>query len=64
MKLVENPSECRNCRFFDRSAVKTHWGDCRRRAPTTRAAPTTSPNLRGWPLVLESDWCGEWEQRP
>ena len=38
---------CRSCMWFMQKAGKV--GRCRRRAPT----------MAGWPVVFESDWCGD-----
>lgn len=44
---TEMKETCGNCRFFN-----AEGNDCRRRAPLQN---------RWWPTVIETDWCGEWE---
>lgn len=60
---------CAKCKFYadDGSGQQ---GGCRETAPGVAvwAMPMFSPvgygPRAGWPLVLGSDWCGAWEQRP
>lgn len=50
------PLSCRTCRWFD--AATTDRGLCRVRPPVM----TSPDSIEGdWPLVQETDWCGEWE---
>jgi hypothetical protein len=56
--VVEVPKpRCFNCRFYDNTAGYTGGGLCRRYAPVKY-------ERRGWPLVIDSDWCGEFEPKP
>lgn len=50
---------CETCTFFDKMKMYS-TGLCRRFAPTVG-----DPRHRGavWPIVKESDWCGEYEQK-
>ena len=64
---------CGNCRFFKRNEVTSEvWdehdfqislsGQCRRHAPEPCSDPEL-PQVPEWPMVVESDWCGEHEPR-
>jgi len=65
---VSGEENCAGCRF---SVVPSgYYRQCRRHAPHPLAVNNTAPvaadkNSRWatWPLVLNSDWCGEWEAR-
>lgn len=37
---------CRTCMYY--ALKRKHLGRCRRNAPT----------MAGWPVVFETDWCG------
>jgi len=41
--------KCRTCSYFVEKKDNPHVGRCRRHAPT----------LDGWPVVYDSDWCGD-----
>lgn len=43
---------CKNCRFSEWAGADCV--ECRRRPPHYE---------RGWPLVTDCCWCGEWEQK-
>jgi len=49
---------CLNCIYL-------RDGFCRRNAPVVLAKPSTwyTYAQASWPLVLVSDWCGEWISR-
>ena len=38
------------------------FGQCRANAPT-RDARTEADGKAGWPITLQSDWCGEYESK-
>ena len=41
---------CRTCIYFvPKGAESARIGRCRRRSPT----------LNGWPVMFDSDWCGD-----
>lgn len=51
MKTTVN-ERCANCRFWQPSV-------CKRHAPVISGV---SGDLRSsWPLVMDYDWCGDWE---
>lgn len=61
---------CENCRFWQESEKRKGQGWCRRNPP--RHIADNPPNaLRGlgitnrgiWPATIDSDWCGEFEER-
>lgn len=70
-----NPHQpsCSNCRFLkiivtDRSCGWTEH-QCRRRSPQVVSesdprfmAGASTPTTR-WPVVIDADWCGEWEAK-
>jgi hypothetical protein len=47
---------CSVCAYYNRPADNV-LGECRRNAPS----PSHSDALFMWPLVKESDWCGEFK---
>jgi hypothetical protein len=57
--MSANGSFCDTCRFFV-WATNEH-GECRRHAPRPFVASDNGGMVVGWPGVLASDWCGEWE---
>jgi hypothetical protein len=59
---------CGNCRFFDpASGRELGGGCCRRHAPRPALGPG-DPDAGAtdayWPVVLDSEWCGEWAPHP
>jgi len=54
---------CEGCKFFSPSESIEEYGDCRRNAPPVYLPPpdvNPGPTFASWPVVHESDWCGEW----
>ena len=58
---------CRTCRFWLDMQHKGE-GQCRRHAPQPRVS---ADNVRQpddvnvvWPMMLDCDWCGEWQGEP
>lgn len=62
---------CKECRFFERQKILSDdAGLCRRHAPRARviynreADPVSNSDcFADWPLVFDTDWCGEWAAR-
>jgi hypothetical protein len=56
MPEFTDPCCCASCRFsiFSRPVVELSHGECRRRAPTSKAR---------WPKVYAGDWCGEYSEK-
>ena len=61
---------CGSCRFWrakeGRTPDEQGDSDCRRNAPV--AAPWTEDgeyetNYVIWPVTLDTEWCGEWQER-
>ena len=50
--------QCDVCRFYSRWTE--HSGVCRRYAPR----PAEEAKDTSWPVVLEYDWCGEFQPKP
>lgn len=48
---------CSTCIYHDN-------GICRRHAPIAEVLPREGEWVMAWPVVAETDWCGEWEARP
>lgn len=72
---MQNTGTCRSCRFFEDwgrdDAI--FEGQCRRNAPMAKLMlrpEMTATNFDGedlvavWPMVSDSDWCGEHQPRP
>jgi len=56
--------KCADCRFYDAPEAGYEHdprGSCRRHAPLPRAIDEKI--VTAWPLVLPSDWCGEFARR-
>jgi hypothetical protein len=59
-------SRCAFCRFFDRltpdesGSPISYSGACRVRAPRANTRSSGIENQAAWPIVHESDWCGEY----
>ena len=57
VRAAPEGESCADCRFFLGDVDDTNGtGQCHRNAP--------SPMASGWPVVLGSDWCGEYEAAP
>lgn len=61
---------CASCRFFSRHDETQ--GACRRRSPVVISVSDPDPLARSpapmvslsvWPMIGETDWCGEFEAR-
>lgn len=50
---------CETCRWFENFGGQ---GRCRRYAPL-RSRPD-HPERGIWPLVMPTDWCGEYQEKP
>lgn len=69
--------DCKSCRWFEAEpdyfdeedmsdelvAEKDEYGFCRRHAPSPRQFDPAKCIEYSWPLVYDSQWCGEWQQR-
>lgn len=56
-----NNATCGHCRWFDFNEPSDKpFGKCRRRAPQDNVAGEAYIGAI-WPLVIEDDWCGEWQ---
>lgn len=53
-EAVDNKS-CHSCQFWNRA---NYTGQCRRHAPVT-----LGENRAIWPWTVETDWCGDWDQK-
>jgi hypothetical protein len=60
VRLKMEAEGCYNCRYFF-PANQLKDGFCRRRAPTVR---DLERDIRVWPRVFWSEWCGEREPIP
>ncbi len=59
---------CETCHWWvnpaDRTIDESHAAECRRRAPSPRAAVDGGEILAQlWPVTAKTDWCGEWESK-
>jgi hypothetical protein len=58
---------CRNCCWWVRGQIVRSAsgepidtsGECHRRAPTVKQAPSTTRDI--WPSTLGSEYCGDWD---
>lgn len=58
--------KCEDCKFWEYLEMvspDTASGLCRRKAPHVRSEPEEMHVVAYWPLVTESDWCGEFEAK-
>ena len=57
-----NASTCKNCRFYAEHLKDEQDGieqsECR------RYPPTFAESVSSFPMVIEHDWCGEFQDRP
>lgn len=49
---------CGNCKFFKKYDSEDNRGECRKHSPVI-----TNQGLSRWPVVVDSEWCGEFEKR-
>lgn len=67
--MSERKETCATCRFWLRNE-DARLGECRRRAPAPATVDTEThdspPNAwwAYWPVVEETDFCGEWAPPP
>ena len=60
---------CENCKFWNETGGTDDGlvGECRRNSPhpaTVEGAPDTKIRFAAWPAVSQSQWCGDYEERP
>ena len=63
-----NGLTCKSCEYFNRER-SSNWGECRAKAPVAKKHAEVlyaSRNAKGiyteraiWPMVEDTDWCGE-----
>lgn len=58
---AEDLEACSNCRFFHMEDPKEDSGLCRRLPP--QIVSTDEGEWTGFPMVMLTDWCGEWIRR-
>lgn len=60
-------SNCGRCKFFRRIEVMQASGHCRSRPPFVVSggfAQGQPQALTYWPTVPDTEWCGDWTERP
>ena len=59
--MAETSEICQRCKFYD-PVTDEEYGECKRYAPRPiQQGEIGDPPI--WPTVLESMWCGDFENR-
>ena len=66
---MEKATVCENCKFWNETGASDAGlvGECRRNSPspiTLNGTADASVRMAAWPATAESQWCGDYEERP
>ena len=66
---MDNTQICENCKFWNETGGTDEGlvGECRRNSPiptTIDGPPGTKMRFAAWPATAQSQWCGDYEERP